>query len=166
VFVKVRHEFHAGDRLAIREEQDLAYRGRPGADADTPAVRMAPGDAEWTRRVDTDPVLLFRYSALTFNGFRPHYDREYAVEVENYPGLVIHAPLIATMLLDLLRNNIAGAHVATFSFRAVAPLFDTAPFVLCGRRPGNNTVELWAATLDGVLAMEARATLNDNGCQS
>jgi 3-methylfumaryl-CoA hydratase len=104
-------------------------------------------------------VLLFRYSALTFNGHRIHYDRRYATEVEGYPGLVVHGTLIATLLLDLLRRNLEGASVRRFSFRAVRPVFDTAPFSVCGRvEQDQGTVKLWAADADGWLAMEATAT--------
>jgi 3-methylfumaryl-CoA hydratase len=106
-----------------------------------------------------DDVLLFRYSALTFNGHRIHYDRRYVTEVEGYPGLIVHGPLIATLLLDLLRRQMPDARVATFSFRAVKPLFDIAPFAVCGRLEGDGTVKLWARTHDGHLAMDASATL-------
>jgi 3-methylfumaryl-CoA hydratase len=103
-------------------------------------------------------VLLFRYSALTFNGHRIHYDRRYVTEVEGYPGLIVHGPLIATLLADLARDHVAPAALATFSFRAVAPLFDVAPFAVCGRRDGGN-VRVWAQDALGNLAMEAAATV-------
>jgi hydroxyacyl-ACP dehydratase HTD2-like protein with hotdog domain len=107
-----------------------------------------------------DDVLLFRYSALTFNGHRIHYDRRYVTEVEGYPGLIVHGPLTATLLLDLLRRNLPDASVATFSFRGVKPLFDVAPFQVCGRRlDDGKTVYLWAQHADGSLAMEATAAL-------
>ena len=108
-----------------------------------------------------DAVLLFRYSALTFNGHRIHYDRRYVTEVEGYPGLVVHGPLIATLLLDLLRRNLPECRcVARFSFRAVSPLFDIA--AVHGQRAPRQrwqTVALWAANADGGLAMDATATL-------
>ena len=99
------------------------------------------------------------YSALTFNGHRIHYDRRYATEVEGYPGLVVHGPLIATLLLELLRRNIPGAKVAGFEVRAVNALFDVAPFFVCGRRDDDRSVRLWATTADGALATEGTATL-------
>ena len=115
------------------------------------------------REIVPDDVLLFRYSALTFNGHRIHYDRRYATEVEGYPGLVVHGPLIATLLLDLLRHHLPGATVARFSFRAIKPTFDIAPFQLCGRPSANgHTVALWARQAEGALAMDATATLG--GC--
>jgi 3-methylfumaryl-CoA hydratase len=106
-------------------------------------------------------VLLFRYSALTFNAHRIHYDRRYVMETEGYPGLVVHGPLIATLLTDLLRRERPDAEIAAFSFRAVSPLFDTAPFVVHGT-PENDgeTIRLWAANRDGGLAMDATATVS------
>ena len=95
--------------------------------------------------------MLFRYSALTFNGHRIHYDRRYATEVEGYPGLVVHGPLIATLLLDLLDRSLPNAKVNRFEFRAVSPLYDTAPFTVCG-----NANRLWAQNASGALAMEAQ----------
>jgi 3-methylfumaryl-CoA hydratase len=104
-------------------------------------------------------VLLFRYSALTFNGHRIHYDRRYATEVEGYPGLVVHGPLIATLLMDLLRRHVTAAQVARFSFRAVSPLFDTGPFTVCGK-PDGKTIALWAKDAAGNLAMSAEALIS------
>ena len=119
----------------------------------------APAGAEWSRTLTPDDTLLFRYSALTFNAHRIHYDRRYATGVEGYPGLVVHGPLIATLLLDLLRRELPGAMVAQFGFKAIAPLFDVAPFHVCGRRETERTVTLWARTPDGQLAMDATAVL-------
>ena len=105
-------------------------------------------------------MLLFRYSALTFNGHRIHYDRRFATKTEGYPGLVVHGPLIATLLLDLLRRNVPTAQVARFEFRAVNPLFDVAPFTLHGKpETDGKTVSLWATGPDDALAMTASATL-------
>ena len=151
VFVVVRHEI--GD--AIVEEHDIVYRGEGGASQDPP---RAADDAAWERTIRPDDVLLFRYSALTFNGHRIHYDRRYATEVEGYPGLVVHGPLLATLMLDLLRRNLPEAAVRRFSFRAVSPLFDTAPFSVCGR-PEGGVVKLWAKNAAGGLAMEATAII-------
>ena len=160
VFVLVRHEIGTAQGLALAEEHDIVYRDipRPGEPAAQP--RTAPGEQAWTREIRPDDVLLFRYSALTFNGHRIHYDRRYVTEVEGYPGLVVHGPLIATLLLDLLRRNLPEASVASFVFRAVKPLFDTAPFSVCGRpEPDGKTVRLWAKDADGRLAMEATSIL-------
>jgi len=160
VFVEVRHDIRSGGRPAIVERHDIVYRELPRADAAVPAALSAPADAQWTRRIVPDPVLLFRYSALTFNGHRIHYDRRYATEVEGYPGLVVHGPLIATLLLESLRRERPGATVARFAFKALAPIFDTAPFQVCGRLEGERQARLWARTPAGQLAMDADATLS------
>jgi 3-methylfumaryl-CoA hydratase len=159
VFVVVRHEIANPAGLAITEEHDIVYRdrARPGESALEPPA--APAEAAWERTICPDDVLLFRYSALTFNGHRIHYDRRYATEVEGYPGLVVHGPLIATLLLDALRRNIPEAQVASFEFRAVSPLFDTASFAVCGAPLDRNTIRLWAKNASGGLAMDARAAI-------
>jgi 3-methylfumaryl-CoA hydratase len=121
---------------------------------------MAPTESAWSRTIVPDPVLLFRYSALTFNGHRIHYDRSYVTEVEGYPGLIVHGPLIATLLVDLVQRNLPQARIASFSFRAVGPLFDIEPFTVCGTPdPDGRTVRLWAKNIRGELAMQAEAVL-------
>ena len=165
VFVTVCHELQAQGELAITERHDIVYRdlhrpGEPGpARAAAAALSAAPAGGTWTRRIVADDVMLFRYSALTFNGHRIHYDRRYATEVEGYPGLVVHGPLIATLLLELLRRELPQAQVTRFEFRAVKPIFDIAPFDLHGRRDGVRRVRLWALTPEGELAMDANAEL-------
>jgi 3-methylfumaryl-CoA hydratase len=154
VFVTVRHEIRNEEGVALTEEQDIVYRDAAGA-APPPG---APDAQEWEREIRPGDVLLFRYSALTFNSHRIHYDRRFATSVEGYPGLVVHGPLIATLLLDLLRSNLPEANVAKFSFRAVSPLFDTAPFRICGKADGT-TIRLWAKNESGGLAMEAFADI-------
>jgi 3-methylfumaryl-CoA hydratase len=113
----------------------------------------------WQREIVPDDVLLFRYSALTFNGHRIHYDRRYVTEVEGYPGLIVHGPLLATLLLDLVRRNAPDAEVATFRFRAVRPTFDLHPFRVNGEPSGDGSVHLWAQDHEGFLTMDATATL-------
>ena len=159
-FVTVRHEIAQGGRVAVTEEHDIVYRGMPQPGAAAPVGKPAPADAAWSREILPDPVLLFRYSALTFNGHRIHYDRSYVTEVEGYPGLIVHGPLIATLLLDLLHRHMPDATVAQFSFRAVGPLFDIEPFTVCGQ-PGEDgrSVKLWAKNSRGELAMQAEAAL-------
>ena len=159
VFVTVRHEISDAEGIALSEEQDIVYRDNPATPGTRPAVaESAPTDAAWERIVRPDDVLLFRYSALTFNAHRIHYDRRYAIEVGGYPGLVVHGPLIATMLMDMLRRNLPDAKVERFSFRAASPLFDTAAFILCGKpEPNGNTVALWAKDEAGHLATTATA---------
>jgi 3-methylfumaryl-CoA hydratase len=159
VFVKVQHEITGDDQLAIRETHDIVYRDMPAPGEPAPAGVPAPADAQFTRRIVPDDVLLFRYSALTFNGHRIHYDRRYVTEVEGYPGLIVHGPLIATLLLDLLRRRQPDARVTHFGFKAMKPVFDIAPFDVCGRFESDKDVKLWARTPEGQLAMEAGATL-------
>ena len=159
VFVNVHHEIRAEGQLAIHEEHDIVYRDMPQPGEPAPAGVVAPTNATWTREIRPDDVLLFRYSALTFNGHRIHYDRRYVTEVEGYPGLIVHGPLIATLLLDLLRRQLPTAQVRRFSFKAMKPIFDIAPFSVCGRLEGDKTVKLWAVTPEGHLAMDASAEL-------
>jgi 3-methylfumaryl-CoA hydratase len=159
VFVVVRHTIRGEQGVAIVEEHDIVYRGAASGPA-TAAATAAPVDAAWTREIEPDPVLLFRYSALTFNSHRIHYDRRYVTEVEGYPGLVVHGPLIATLLVDLLRRAAPQARIASFAFRATSPLFDTAPFFVRGQPAHDNaSVHLWAANVHGGLAMDATAVL-------
>jgi 3-methylfumaryl-CoA hydratase len=160
VFVRVRHEIGDADGRCLSEEQDIVYREDPKPDDPVVPAQPAPEGHEWTRTIHPDDVLLFRYSALTFNGHRIHYDRRYVTEVEGYPGLVVHGPLIATLLLDLLRRSCPRSTVTRFAFRAVKPLFDIAPFQVCGRRvDGGKTIQLWAKDANGALAMDATATV-------
>ncbi len=160
VFVLVRHEIRNDEGVALVEEQDIVYRDHAGAGSTVPATQSAPGAATWKREMRPDEVLLFRYSALTFNGHRIHYDRRYATEVEGYPGLVVHGPLIATLLLDLVRRSLPDATIASFAFRSVKPVFDVAAFSLCGRaEQDDKTIRLWAADSEGHVAMDATATL-------
>jgi 3-methylfumaryl-CoA hydratase len=158
VFVKVRHEISNARGLAITEEQDIVYRDMPAAGAPAPAGTKAATDEDYRETVVPDPVLLFRYSALTFNGHRIHYDRPYATEVEGYPGLVVHGPMVATLLLGLASRRLPQRRVRGFAFRAVRPLFDTAAFELCGKAEADGSQKLWARNHDGALAMEARAS--------
>jgi len=162
VFVKVRHEIWANDEAspAIVEFHDIVFREAP-KDVDVSPPRVAPAQSRWQRRVVPDAVLLFRYSALTFNAHRIHYDRKYVTGVEGYPGLVVHGPLIATLLLDLLREKLPDATVRRYEFRAVRPLFDTNAFDVCGEpaRDGRS-VRLWAKDHEGSLAMDATAEID------
>jgi 3-methylfumaryl-CoA hydratase len=158
VFVLVKHRVFDDSGLAIEEEHDIVYRAPPAPGA-TPPPEKAPEGAVWRREVRPDPVLLFRYSALTFNGHRIHYDYPYVTKVEGYPGLIVHGPLIATLLLDLLTHE-GRAAVRQFSFRARSPLFDTAPFNLNGAPEGDGRrARAWAEGPGQTLAMEATAEL-------
>jgi 3-methylfumaryl-CoA hydratase len=160
VFVRVRHEISSHEGLALIEEQDLVYRGAPSPADPAPRVPQARTDAQWRREIRADEVMLFRYSALTFNGYRIHYDRPFTTDVQGYPGLVVHGPLIATLLADLLRRELPAASVSAFSFLARSALFDTSSFDVAGcLEADGHTVSLWASGPDGRLAVEASATL-------
>ncbi len=161
VFVLVRHEISGERGLALTEEHDIVYRDAPAAGEAPPPPRAAPGNPAWRRDIVPDDVLLFRYSALTFNGHRIHYDRRYVTEVEKYPGLIVHGPLLATLLLDLLRRN-GAASLASFRFRALRPVFDVAGFAVCGTPGNDGTASLWVEDADGALCMEAEAATAAN----
>jgi 3-methylfumaryl-CoA hydratase len=160
VFVRIRHEIKSGNNLALVEEQDIVYRQHPKPSESVPKPQKPSYVALWTREIYPSDVLLFSYSALTFNGHRIHYDRRFATDIEGYPGLVVHGPLIATLLLDLVRRKLPELRIFHFSFRAVRPLFDISQFSLFGRtEEGGKVVKLWATDVDGYLAMDASAVL-------
>ena len=145
LFVTLRHVISGGDGAAITEEHDIVYRE---AAAGARAGERPPMEPRWRREFTPDPALLFRFSGLTFNAHRIHYDRDYARETEGYAGLVVHGPLIAILLLELLRDEAPDRELTGFDYQALAPLFDTAPFTLAG------TPEmLWAECPDGTMAM-------------
>jgi 3-methylfumaryl-CoA hydratase len=159
VFVTVRHTVSVRGATAIEEEQDIVYREapKPGADAREQAAEPAPQGA-WRRQIVPDDVLLFRYSALTFNGHRIHYDRRYVTSEEGYAGLVVHGPLIATLLLDLLRRSLPAATVERFRWKGLRPTLDISPFTVEGG-PGDEArhFRLWSTDNRGQTAMEAEA---------
>ena len=162
VFVKVRHELRRNDAAepALVEFHDIVYRQAQQPGDVTPAPLAAPEGAAWQRMIVPDAVLLFRYSALTFNGHRIHYDRRYVTEVEGYPGLIVHGPLIATLLLDLLHREQPDAELASFRFKALRPTFDLHPFKVSGTpQCDGKTVRLWASDHEGWLTMDATAAL-------
>lgn len=152
-FVTVRHDYAASGQVALRERQDIVFRG---ADTATPDTRDPAGCGAHTRRVDPSGALLFRYSAVTFNAHRIHYDLPYTRDVEQYPGLVVHGPMQATLLCHLA-GEVAGRAPRRFRFRSLAPVFDTAPFEI-NAAPDGDALTLWTAQAGGPVAMEARAT--------
>jgi 3-methylfumaryl-CoA hydratase len=154
-FVRVRHEVSSPRGLALREFHDIVYRPDPVPGAAEPAYEPAP-ESVTAQRVVPDDTLLFRYSALTFNGHRIHYDRRYVTQVEGYPGLVVHGPLMATLLAGLAQRQFADRVPAAFSFRAMKPVFDLHPFEVCGRPDGPDAAELWIRDHAGHKAMAAR----------
>ena len=156
VFVVVRHIISGSAGVAIEEEHDIVYRAAAQPGAPTPAPLAAPAGAEWSFPVHPDPVLLFRYSALTFNSHRIHYDLDYVTKEEGYPGLIVHGPLIATLLLDGVRRARPGAVVRRFSFRALAPTFHIDDFAVHGRMTAAAMAQVWAEKAGG-LTMDGSA---------
>ena len=162
-FVTVEHSIAAAGAVAIIEEHDIVYRDLPAVGAVAPSPPVAPHDALWSKVITPSPVLLFRYSALTFNGHRIHYDRSYVTDVEGYPGLIVHGPLIATLLVGLLFEKMPEVQLESFSFKAVSPLFDIDQFTLCGQPSDDGTtIDLWAKNSQGALAMRAQAVIKNN----
>lgn len=160
VFVNVRHEIFQNQDLCINQVQNIVYREQPATDAPQPPAKPAPEDAQWQQTITPDPVLLFRYSALTYNGHRIHYDRTYAIQEELYPALVVHGPLLVTLLMELKRQQCPVDKIASFRFRAVRPTFDTSPFKVEGKREGNR-LSLWSADSHSALCMKLDAELAD-----
>jgi 3-methylfumaryl-CoA hydratase len=156
VFVNLEHSLHQDGRLCIREDQTLVYREMPGAAAPLPAGEPAPSTADWSRSVAPTSVLLFRFSALTYNGHRIHYDRDYAMRQEFYPGLVVHAPLLVTLLVDLALRSQPDVPLTRLRFRAVRPTFDASPVHLRGMCDGGE-VTLWSAGGDDCVGMRVTA---------
>lgn len=154
VFVTVQHEWTRGDTLLVEEEQDIVYLQIPEVFTPPPPVTAPEGD--WRESVAIDPVLLFRFSALTFNGHRIHYDRTYATEREKYPGLVVHGPLQAILLIEAARRWVPGLAPARFDFRGLRPLFDFDAVSVCGRKMPDGGLELHTSNADGAAGMQAR----------
>lgn len=152
-FVAVDHEIHTPRGLALTERHDIVYRGGDGGAPGDPPGRGAA--AEFRHAMQADAVTLFRYSAVTFNGHRIHYDRPYVTGVEHYPGLIVHGPLQATLLIGFAAA-IEGRIPVAFEFRGLQPLFDFMPFTLCAARSGGR-LDLWIETGDGARTMRARA---------
>ena len=152
VFVTVAHELHSPRGVAVRERQDLVYRAPADSAAPTPPPE-APAP-EHSHELTADPVMLFRYSAITFNGHRIHYDTDHCRD-EGYPGLVVHGPLQATLMLELA-TKLMGRPPARFRFRGLGPLFAGPPFTV-NAREGAAGLELWTAGPDARIAMRAEA---------
>ncbi|CAN5627476.1 MaoC family dehydratase N-terminal domain-containing protein [soil metagenome] len=148
--------------LALTEAASTVFREdpKPGQKSGTPVREQAPTDVPWRRTITPGPVMLFRYSAITFNPHRIHYDRTYCLETEGYPGLVVHGPFAQQCIFDLLRDSTPGRTIKTLAVRARAPLFDTSPFDVIGRPTADGKgAELWTVTPKGTIAAQATATL-------
>lgn len=147
LFVTVRHDYSQNGELCVREEQDIVYR-----EPNPPKLNSgdAPPAGDWSESVTPTPTLLFRYSAVTFNGHRIHYDYPYVTEVEGYAGLVVHGPMIATLNLRAFIRANPQAKVRHFAYRGVRPLTVPTPFVVGGQVLKAGTAQLWAGNEAGV----------------
>jgi len=153
-FITVRHEVSDAEGLVLADEHYIVFRGESTLASEPDLART---DESWCREIAPTALLLFRYSAVTFNSHRIHYDYPYATQVEGYPGLVVHGPLTATLLMDLLRREKPGVLPRTFAFRARRPLYDIATFEICGK-PVGDSAYLWTRDAEGAVTMEAEAT--------
>jgi 3-methylfumaryl-CoA hydratase len=157
-FVAVDHEISTPRGLALKERHDIVYRDAPStnpAQQAAPARGESPQQAQWSETKVADAVMLFRYSALTFNGHRIHYDRQYVTEVEGYPGLIVHGPLQATLLVEFAAS-IRSAGPKIFSFRALNPLFDGQEFTL-NAADSDGALDLWITGPAGRTMMAGKA---------
>jgi 3-methylfumaryl-CoA hydratase len=154
-FVSVSHEYFTVRGLAVEDRQDIVYRDFNTVTTSTANPGTLP-PPEWRRAMQANPVLLLRYSALTFNGHRIHYDRPYATNVEGYPGLIVHGPLQATLLIEFAAS-IKDQPPKQFRYRAVQPLFDFTQFEMCAR-PTSGGLHLWIQTVEGAQTMDAQAS--------
>ncbi|ARP96357.1 FAS1-like dehydratase domain-containing protein [Bordetella genomosp. 13] len=157
LFVTVRHEYHQEGRLAFHEEQDIVYRepSPPKLAGTEPAPQ-----AQWRDAVEPSPVLLFRYSAVTFNGHRIHYDHPYVTGTEGYPGLVVHGPLIATEMVAAFVRARPGARLEHLAYRGLRPLIAPTPFHVAGNVSDAGLARLWAEQ-DGTLAHQAELRFSE-----
>jgi len=162
-FVTIRTELTADGVLAGVEEQDIVYRSEPGGTPQRTMQRPEAGipdpPGQWQRRLGTDPVLLFRFSALTYNGHRIHYDLPYATGQEGYPGLVIHGPLLALLALDLPRLHAPDARLRSFEYRLVRPAFAPTTVIATGQPAQDGTVELTVSASGAAPSLTARAVI-------
>ena len=157
VFVTVTHEVSSEGSICINEEHDIVYREKATSSSASAKLVEAPKEFDFSNDINPDPVLLFRYSALTFNGHRIHYDHPFCTETEGYDGLVVHGPLLATLLLDGLASHKPNCIVQNFEFRAMAPVFDHMKFKVRGKQIDTSEYSLWIEREDGSLAMSAKA---------
>jgi 3-methylfumaryl-CoA hydratase len=157
VFVTVRHSVSGPRGHSFVEEHDIVYREAPKAGEKPREPKPAPTGATWSKSLTPDPVLLFRYSALTFNGHRIHYDQPYVTGAEGYPGLIVHGPLLGMLQMELARRSNIGRVPASFEFRALSPIFAGAPLTVGARREDDGSVTTWIANDKSGLAQQGKA---------
>jgi 3-methylfumaryl-CoA hydratase len=158
VFVTVEHTVSGPDGRALVEEHDIVYREAAKPGETQRAAKPAPADATWSKTIMADPVLLFRFSALTFNGHRIHYDQPYVTGTEGYPGLIVHGPLMGMVQIELARRANPGKVVRSFEFRALAPVYAGAAFSVQARREADGSASTWIADRNGGLAQQGKAS--------
>ena len=163
VFLKLANCYSVGGRAVLNELQTLVYRDQPAVNEPVLAPKPAPANPHWSRRIDATPTLLFRYSAITFNAHRIHYDRPYATGEEGYVATVVQGQLVATILLDEARSRYPDRDVAAFDFRVVRPLFEGATFAVEGKRQGEHTLALWSRADDGGISLSATLSFRQTG---
>jgi 3-methylfumaryl-CoA hydratase len=158
VFVTVEHTVSGPDGVSFVEDHDIVYReaAKPGETQRAP--KPAPTDATWSKKIMADPVLLFRFSALTFNGHRIHYDQPYVTGTEGYPGLIVHGPLMGMVQIELARRANPDKVPRSFEFRALAPVYAGAAFSVHARQEGDGGIATWIADCNGGLAQQGRVT--------
>jgi len=155
VFVTVRHSISSPRGLAIVEEQDIVYRDEPDPNAPKPAPQPAVRTAPWSKPFTPEPVVLFRYSALTFNGHRIHYDHPYVTQVEGYEGLVQNGGLTTLLVSELARAR-SKRPIKSMTSRNVRPLFAGHEFMVCGEpSTDGNSARMWVADHQSALALSA-----------
>ena len=154
VFVTVKHQVKSARGVAVTEEQDIVYLAKPTAFNPPPPTAL-PAAVAWREAYPVDPVLLFRFSALTFNAHKIHYDRRYAADEEKYPGLVVHGPLQALLLLESAKRHHPGQKPASYTFRGMRPMFDFDRISLCGQPKADQSCDLYTANGDDAIGMQA-----------
>lgn len=156
-FITTEHRVGQNGVRAVTETRNLVFREAPKP-GETSRREEPQHKAQWRRKIKPDAVLLFRFSALTFNGHRIHYDIDYCREEEGYPGLVVHGPMLALMLLDLAEREMPGKTISSFQYRAVSPLFTPDSFAVCGLPTSDQTAALWTENSEGGLSTTAEVT--------
>ncbi|MFO1162928.1 MAG: MaoC family dehydratase N-terminal domain-containing protein [Reyranellaceae bacterium] len=157
VFVTVEHTVSGPRGTAFIEDHDIVYREAPKPDERQREPKQAPADATWSKKIVADPVLLFRFSALTFNGHRIHYDQPYVTAVEGYPGLIVHGPLMGLLQIELARRSNPGKVPRRFEFRALAPVYAGPTLSVQARSERDGSVTTWIADGNGGLAQLGKA---------
>lgn len=158
IFVTVCQEIFAGDEILIEDQQDIVYRDKIDTSMVSTATHKPVLSPDWSHEITPDPVLLFRYSALTFNSHRIHYDREYAQEVEGYTDLIVQAPLMLTIMLQLCHYQYPQATVRRITYRSLKPAYVSVKYYVQGSHEGNE-IELWICDEAGVVTLSAQVQL-------